>query len=197
MGANVSFLNELRRKSVHFLALSIPIGYYLIPEKNISLLILVPITFVSIIVDIIRLRKLPGVNTLYLILGPMLRRRERFNFTGSTYILFGSVMSILFFNKRVAIAAISFIILGDIAAALIGKTFGRIKLGRRKTLEGSLAFLGICFVVAVIVHFVTGLDLRIGLIGAFVATLVENLTLLVDDNVTVPLLSGLVMQLLI
>ena len=35
------------------------------------------------------------------------------------------------------------------------------------------------------------------LIGAVVATLVENLTVLVDDNVTVPLLSGLVMQLLI
>ena len=179
------------------MALSIPIGYYLIPEKSISLLILVPITLVSITMDIIRLRKLPGVNMLYLILGPMLRRRERFNFTGSTYILFGSVMSILFFNKKVAIAAISFIILGDIAAALVGKSFGRIKLGRKKTLEGSLAFLGTCFVVAVIVHLVIGLDLRIGLIGAFVATLVENLTLLVDDNVTVPLLSGLVMQLLL
>jgi glycerol-3-phosphate acyltransferase PlsY len=196
MTSKVSFLNELKRKGVHFLGLSIPIGYYFIP-KNISLLILIPITLISITVDIIRLRKLPGVNTLYLILGPILRRRERFNFTGSTYILFGSVMSILFFNKRIAIAAISFIILGDIASALIGKTFGRIRLGRKKTLEGSLAFLLVCCLVALVVHFISGFPLWIGLVGALVATLVENLTLLVDDNVTVPLLSGLVMQLLI
>ncbi|MCJ7508304.1 MAG: dolichol kinase [candidate division Zixibacteria bacterium] len=196
MTSKTTFLNELKRKAVHFFALSIPIGYYFIP-KSISLLILIPITSISITLDIIRLRKLPGVNTLYLILGPILRRRERFNFAGSTYILFGSVMSILFFNKRIAIAAISFIILGDIASALVGKIFGRTKLGRKKTLEGSIAFLLVCFLVASIIHFVSGFPLWIGLIGAVVATLVENLTVLVDDNVTVPLLSGLVMQLLI
>ena len=196
MTSKISFSSELKRKGTHFLALAIPIGYYFISKRD-CLLILIPITLVSIIVDIIRLRKLPGVNTLYLILGPMLRRRERFNFTGSTYILFGSVMSILFFNKKVAIAAVSFIILGDIAAALVGKTVGRTKLGRKKTLEGSSAFLGVCFLVALLVHFVSGLPLWIGLVGALVATIVENLTLFVDDNVTVPLLSGLVMQLLI
>ena len=196
MNIGASFLNELARKGTHFLALAIPIGYYFL-EKKYALYILIPIALISIVVDIIRLRKLPGVNTLYLILGPILRRRERFNFTGSTYILFGSVISILFFNKYVAITAISFIILGDIAAVFVGKTIGRTKLGRKKTLEGSLAFLGVCFLVALIVHFVSGLALWIGLLGAVVATLVENLTLFVDDNVTVPLLSGLVMQLLI
>ena len=113
--------------------------------------------------------------------------------TGASYILLTASVSIALFSKPVAIAAISFIIVGDVAAALIGRKFGRTKIGN-KTLEGSLGCLAATFLVAV---FAPGISLQVALLGALVATLVEAWPMGVDDNVSVPLLSGLAMTMFI
>jgi dolichol kinase len=188
----ISFYNELQRKVLHLVALAIPIGYFFLP-KLLSLLILTPFALGSIAIDIIRLKRLPLHGFLNRLIGPMLREHENSNFTGSSYILSASVLSILLFDKSAAIAAISFIILGDIAAALIGRRYGKIRI-KRKSLEGSFSCLFMCLLVAIIVP---GLPLWIGIAGAMVATLVEGASLPIDDNSTVPLISGLVMHILL
>ncbi len=188
----ISLYNEFKRKAIHLIALSIPIGYFFLP-KLLSLLILTTFALGSIAIDIIRLKRLPLHGFLNRLIGPMLREHEDSDFTGSSYILTASVLSIILFHKSVAIASISFIILGDIAAALIGRRYGKIKF-KRKSLEGSLACLFMCLLVAVIVP---GFPLWIGVVGAFTATVVEGMTFLVDDNFSVPLMSGLVMHILL
>lgn len=174
------------------MALAIPIGYFLLP-KLLSLLILTPFVLGSIVIDIIRLKRLPLHGFLNRLIGPMLREHENSDFTGSSYILTASLLSIILFDKSVAVAAISFIILGDIAAALIGRRYGKIKI-KKKSLEGSFACLFMCVLVAVIVP---GFPLWVGVVGAFVATVVEGITLPIDDNFSVPLISGLVMHILL
>ena len=188
----ISLYNEFKRKAIHLVALVIPIGYFLLP-KLLSLLILTPFALGSIAIDIIRLKRLPLHGFLNRLIGPVLREHEDSDFTGSSYILTASVLSILLFDKNVAVAAISFIILGDIAAALVGRRYGKIKI-KRKSLEGSLACLFMCLLVAIIVP---GFPLWIGVVGAFTATLVEGITFPIDDNFSVPLISGLVMHILI
>jgi phytol kinase len=200
----ISFRNEFKRKAIHLFALSIPIGYWLLP-KIPSLLILAPFVLGSILMDVIRLRRLPLHGTLNRLLGAVLREHESQDFSGSSYILSASFLSILFFEKTVAVAAICFIILGDIAAAMIGRRYGRIKLrsirlkgnGNRnsqKSLEGSLSCLFVCLVAAAVVP---NLPLGIGVAGALTATVVEGAGLPIDDNFSVPLVSGLLMHLLI
>lgn len=200
----ISFYNEFKRKATHFFALTIPIGYYLLPKLP-SLLIFAPFVLGSILMDIIRLRKLPLHGILNRLLGPVLREHESQDFAGSSYILSAAFLCILLFDKKAAVAAIAFIILGDIAAAMIGRKFGRTKLpllyskGRsnrnsRKSLEGSLSCLAVCILVAVVVPH---LPLWIGLVGALVATIIEGANLPIDDNFSVPLVSGLVMHLLL
>lgn len=204
----ISFYNEFKRKAIHLVALAIPIGYFFLP-KFLSLVILTPFALGSIIIDIIRLKRLPLHGLLNRLIGPILREHEDSDFTGSSYILTASVLSILLLDKSVAIAAISFIILGDIAAALIGRRYGRLKINwtlarskvqtgqnprEKKTFEGSFACLLMCLLVALIVP---GLSLWIGVVGAFIATVVEGITLPIDDNFSVPLISGLVMQILV
>ena len=204
----ISFYNEFKRKAIHLVALAIPIGYSPLP-KFLSLLILTPFALGSIVIDIIRLKRLPLHGFLDRLIGPMLREHEDSNFTGSSYILTAAVLSILLFDKSVAIAAISFIILGDIAAALIGRRYGKLKinwnfarsdiqtgpnLSKKKTFEGSWACLFMCILVALIVP---GLPLWIGVVGAFVATVVEALPIPIDDNFSVPLISGMVMHILL
>jgi dolichol kinase len=192
----ISLYNEFRRKAIHLFALTIPIGYLLLP-KTPSLLILGPFVAGAIMIDVVRLRKLPLHGFLNRLLGPILRDHEEEDFAGASYILL--------FHKSVALAAISFIILGDIAAALIGRRYGKTKIGwsltkvipfgnNRKSLEGSLSCLLMCLVVAVAVP---QLPLWIGIVGAVAATAAEGINLPVNDNFSVPLLSGLCMQLLL
>lgn len=199
----ISLYNEFRRKAIHLFALTIPIGYLLLP-KTPSLLILGPFVAGAIMIDVVRLRKLPLHGFLNRLLGPILRDHEEEDFAGASYILSASFLSILLFHKSVALAAISFIILGDIAAALIGRRYGKTKISwsltkvipfgnNRKSLEGSLSCLLMCLVVAVVVP---QLPLWIGIVGAVAATAAEGINLPVNDNFSVPLLSGLCMQLL-
>jgi len=188
----ISLYNEFKRKAIHLVALAIPIGYFLLP-KLLSLLILTPFVLGSIVIDIIRLKRLPLHGFLNRLIGPMLREHENSDFTGSSYILTASLLSIILFDKSVAVAAISFIILGDIAAALIGRRYGKIKI-KKKSLEGSFACLFMCVLVAVIVP---GFPLWIGIVGAVTATIIEGITLPIDDNFSVPLISGLVMHILL
>jgi len=183
--------NEYKRKGIHLFALSIPVGYWLVPE-SIALLVLIPITLISIGFDFIRVLDLPGHRILDYLFGPMLREHEEADLTGGSYILFASTLSIFLFSKPIALAAIGFIILGDISSALIGRKYGKVTFGD-KTLEGSLGFFVACLVVIVVIP---DFPLLIGVAGALIATFVEALDLAVDDNLLVPVISGVVMQLL-
>ncbi len=173
-------------------SLSIPLGYYFLPKRT-ALLILIPIVLISLGMDLIRLKELPGAAFIKSLIGSMLRDHESSDLTGASYILSGAVLTIAIFAKPVAVAALGFIILGDIAAALVGRKFGRIKIGD-KTLEGSLTFFAVCVLVTLLVP---NLPFVIGIIGALIAAVFEAMTLPVDDNLIVPVVSGLVMQILV
>ena len=195
-GGNISLKQELLRKSTHLGALVIPGGYYFLGLEQVTAFwILSGITLLMLVVDVSRLRNWWFWRVLgSRVFSPMLRKHEQDgDLTGALYILLTASVSVALFSKPVAIAAISFIIVGDVAAALIGRKFGRTKIGN-KTLEGSLGCLAATFLVAV---FTPGMSLQVALLGALVATLVEAWPMGVDDNVSVPLLSGLAMTMFI
>ena len=188
----ISFVQELWRKATHLGALVIPGGYYIFGlEKTTALAILVPITLLIILTDISRLRGWWFWHGLMAIpFGRMIRSHEQGgDWTGATYILLASCCTIALYSKPIAIAALAFIIVGDAAAAVIGRRFGKHKIGR-KSIEGSLGCLAATLLVAA---FTPGLSFPVAACGALVATLAEFEPLGADDNVTVPILSGLVM----
>ena len=116
--------------------------------------------------------------------------------TGTTYFLIATFVLILFFERGVAIASLLFLILGDAASTLVGVNYGRIKLFKGKTLEGSLAFLAIDLLVGLLLLTLPkiSIELFVLLSGAFAATLMELLPLQVDDNLTVGIFSAVIMQ---
>lgn len=154
-------------------------------------------TVIFITVDLLRLRRNPFKHFFIVLFGSQLRRREFNSLTGGSYLLLASLVSLLIFGSRpgVFIAAVSFLILGDTAAAIVGLSFGRIRFFR-KTLEGTLACLAVCLAVAWIVSHLKGLDLPlgVGILGALTASAVEVMPVEVNDNVVVPLVSGVVMM---
>lgn len=193
-GRQISFAQELWRKGLHMVALAIPVGYQILGlSRSEALAIMVPITLVTIAVDIARLRHWAlWTKVARRIFGRMIRPHERKgDFTGATYILTTACLTIALYQKPVAVAALAFVVIGDSLAAVVGRRWGRHRFGH-KSWEGSLACLAGTILVSACVP---GLSWPVGLLGALVATVVEALPLGVDDNVSIPIVSGLIMSL--
>ena len=184
---------ELRRKSIHLLGLVVPILYFF-TSRDLAIIGVGGLVMLALATELLK-GVIPAFRAIFLrIFSPILRSQEqKGGLTGATYFLIGSFLCILLFDKTLAIVCLCFLTLGDLCAALIGKQWGRIKLFSRKSLEGSLA----CFVVCTAAALLIGLHPVIAIAGALVATLIELLPIGVDDNVTIPIISGLAMHLLI
>lgn len=196
---------ELKRKSIHLIGLLIPIcyyfvdrqGYYFINSRVTAIIILFTLTALYFSIELLRFANSKFQRLFLNHLSGLLRSHERRDITGTGYYLISASLSVLLFDKEIAIACLSFLVLGDMFAALVGKQWGRTKITAKKSLEGSLACLGICLTIGLFVAWLFHFNPRILFIGAFTATVVELLPLGIDDNFTIPLISGLVMQLLI
>jgi dolichol kinase len=190
---DISIIGEIFRKLIHLGAIAIPVGYYFMGH-TITLFCLLGALVISLISDYIRLfGNEKSRNFIHRYLGLMIRPCEKKDLVGATYILAGSILTILLFDKPIAIAAISFIVVGDTAGAIIGRLWGRVRF-RSKSLEGSVSFFLACCLAAIIIP---GIPLWIMVIGAVTATLVEAITLHIDDNLIVPVSSAAIMQVIV
>lgn len=183
---------ELLRKSTHLSGLILPILYFFF-DKSFMLVVVGSITLIAYCVEFGK-RYFPKFSKYFFqYLKPLLRSHELEGaVTGATYYITGLLLCIILFEKSIAIVCIFFIILGDTAAALVGKRWGRTKLIGNKSLEGSAA----CFIVCLLIT-LFWINPIVGITGAFFATVAELLPLRIDDNLTVPLISGAIMQLMI
>ena len=122
--------------------------------------------------------------------------------TAATIVFASASFTILVFRQEIAIAALVFLSLGDSAAALVGKHFGRIKLVGNRTLAGSLAALNVCLLASLAIlwlspQFSWKLTPMTLLVGSVVATLSELFDLPLDDNFRIPIFSALAMELIL
>jgi dolichol kinase len=180
---------EITRKIVHLVTLSIPIGYASMTKESVLfILLLLFLGFLS--VDLLRYYH-SGVASLFrkYFLGTVLREKEKATLMGSTYFLFSTLLTILFFPKPIAIASLLILILADTSAAMVGKGIGKIPIFG-KTLEGSMAFF-ICALLIVWTY--PNLGRVSGSLAALGATVIEILPTRIDDNLTIPLTAGAIM----
>ena len=129
-------------------------------------------------------------------LSVILKDEERYRPTGTTCLLLSSLAVFLLFDKYVAITSLLFVSIGDLMATIIGEEYGRQVVFSNKTLEGSLACLVSCLLIGMLMSRVNpAITLPVALVGAVTATIVELLPIPIDDNLTVPLISGGIMTL--
>lgn len=187
--------SELKRKAIHLASLSIPAGYYVSPdawqvEWERALMASV---ILSLAIEVFRLNHPRTRNAFKHFFGELLRNHEDVSLLGSTYLLIACLLSIHLFPKPVAVLALSFLILGDTVAAIVGKSFGRVRVFG-KTLEGSIACLAVCYSLTLLLPEV---PFRVAIVGAVVATVFELLPIPLDDNFRIPLSAGFAMELLL
>lgn len=102
------------------------------------------------------------------------------------YFAAGILASLLIFPEPFNYAAIAVVTLGDGAASVAGRLYGRHRIAGGKTMEGTAAGLLCAFAGAAL--FVSPTT---ALAAAVVGMAVELLPLRVSDNLTVPMLAGL------
>jgi dolichol kinase len=158
--------------------------------------IMVPIALGMVLVDIARLsnhwlwRAIASK-----LIGPMVRPHEKAgDFMGASYILLTVCVMVALFDKNIAIAGLAFTMVGDTFAALIGRKWGKHKFLEKKSLEGSFGcLLGTSLVALAMFPY---LPWQLGVTGAITGATAETFSFGIDDNVTVPLASGLIMTLI-
>ena len=189
----ITYQQEAWRKATHAIALLIPTSYVIFPREWAIAVMATAFVIVATF-EFFRLRRMRPWLMVEPALGLMVRPKEQTgNFTGAFYILLAGTLTIAFFPRYIATTAITFEILGDVASAMIGRKYGRHKIRGSKSWEGAAAFLVVALLIIVTVPKV---PYTVGIVGAVVASLVEAISIHRDDNLTVPLTSGLVMYLM-
>lgn len=186
---------ELKRKAIHLASLVIPLGYFASPDSW-SLWwerVLLASVILSLAIEVFRLNHPRTRHVFRHFFGELLRNHEEATLLGSTYLLIACLLTIHLFPKPVAVLALSFLILGDTVAAIVGKSLGRIRIFG-KTLEGSLSCFAVCYALTAVMP---GIPFPVGLVGAAVATVFELLPIPLDDNFRIPLSAGFAMELLL
>ncbi|MFB0502383.1 MAG: haloacid dehalogenase-like hydrolase [Candidatus Bathyarchaeia archaeon] len=112
--------------------------------------------------------------------------------TSPIFYAVGIMLSLLLFRQPVSYASIAILAFGDGFAAIFGRRLGRtvLPLNKAKKVEGSLSGWFFAFLGSLIF-----IDPLRALIGATVGTLAECLPSPVNDNLVIPLASGLVLTL--
>jgi dolichol kinase len=181
---------EIRRKIMHIYPLAIPIGYHYV-SKEVALAILIPIGACYVFCDVFR-HFHQGFKRVFdrIITSNFLREHEKHGLIGSSYFIFGMLLTIILFPKEVAIASLYILIICDATAGIVGSSWGRIRIFG-KTLEGSLAFFisGMIFV-----GFAMGDNLLWGTLAVLGGALVELIPTGLDDNFTIPLVAGVILS---
>lgn len=181
------------RKTLRFLALIFPI-LYIFYQKVVVLYFIAVILAVFVIIDLLRtLSQKTDKNT---ILSRLFKTKEK-KVSGIVLFLISALITVMFFEKNIAILTLVFFTIGDNVAVFVGSFYG-LRSFKARSLEGSFAFLASCFFAGLLLlklGFVN-LPFTIMFAGAFTATLVEALSTKIDDNITVAILTAIVMTIL-
>ena len=185
-------VSEFSRKIIHFLNMVVPLIHVYFIKDRIEMLIF--LSFMLIFCFFIEVFR-----TQYFILHKFFKEYLHFmmrdsekegEITGATWVFAGSLITIILIPKPFCIVALFFLAVGDTFAALVGINYPLFKIGH-KTLSGSIACFVTCCIIGLLFSF--GLNASTILFGAFIATLTELSSIKINDNLSIPIFSGLSM----
>jgi phosphoserine phosphatase len=181
--------NEILRESIHASGFFIPLlalYFGLLPTS--LFIIIVTLFYATSELARIERKKLPIISHVTY---RAATQPELFEFaTAPIFFAAGILLTLLVYPNPVNSAAIAMFALGDSAASVVGRAYGKrpLPFNRGKTLEGSTA--GFIFAFLAGIFYIAPWK---ALIGAVAAMVVEYLPLPVNDNLITPILTGAVL----
>ncbi len=188
----VRLIEEAKRKTIHICGVAIPVLYYFLQKD----LVVLGFVFSFIIIVVIEWLRFRGVVSL-----PFLREKENREIGAYVFFVIGAFISILIFEKSIAIASILMLAIGDAASALAGvvkSSDGNETEMYEKRMKPPEVML-VMFIVSFIIGCLVLHSLPVAVFGAIGAVIADGVPLrvhsvIIDDNLTIPLFSGALMS---
>lgn len=142
-------------------------------------------------------QKNPLINRFIIkLMGPLMRKSEREGVSGLPFYALGVSLSLLFYQPDLALISIMFLIFSDPVSSFFGVLYGKDKILPNKSLQGFVAGFFTCYLVSLFYLLnlgVSSVDMLVfslvaGVIGAG-SELISAFN--IDDNLTIPVISGL------
>jgi dolichol kinase len=190
-------VKNVGRKAYHTLGGLVLLGVYHLLAPRPAIAVYALLLAALLLFDFARLR-LPAFNAWALErMGTLIRPGEASTLTGSPAYVVGVALTLFLFDLPVATAAVLFLVFGDVAATIVGESWGKTKF-RGKSAEGTAAFVVAGLLAGAAPHlFGSGVDLPIIAAGVATAAVVEvTVPLGLNDNLSIPLSAAAVMTLL-
>lgn len=207
MAEPISYANEVKRKLIHLSSLWMPAVMLVFAGYRwyLAAVFLILGAGNVLVEHIYASMKYPRFNALYnFFFGGMLRfevQKGMWIISGGPYVFGSAFLSLLLFVPWIAACGMTSMLLGDTAAALVGRKFGRHKTVNGKSLEGVFAFIAASTLGIVIIAAIVGVSFRGNalaiLLPSVAGCLVElfEKQLKIDDNFSIPVAVGSVLWL--
>lgn len=202
--AEITYVEELKRKLIHLSSLWMVFAIVLIPSRPVAAGLFAFLLVVTLISEHAYACSWPVLAPLYgFFFGRMLRKKPEpgaWIVSGGSYVLMAALLVTVLYEREAAGGAMTVMLTGDAAAALIGRRFGRHKAPNNKSWEGVAAFLIFGGAALGIYLALTGAGVAlylggaIALLPACAAELFEK-QLHIDDNFSIPVIVGAGLQL--
>lgn len=196
---------HLARKVWHLCMGMLIVFVYVFSNMSVgsAILILGSVLGLDLIVETARLR-IPSFNDQVLrYWGPFMRSCEVNKVSGVPYYILASLLALSIFPKPVGVLSVLFLAIGDPIASLVGILYGKNspRIAEGKSLIGTLAGIAACtlttliFLKAYPVAVSDSAWIGLSLIGGLAGGTAELAPFDMDDNFTIPMISGFVMWL--
>ncbi len=155
--------------------------------------------FFSYILDKIRISNVSLNKITIGLFAPFLRETEKFKPSGLPFYALGVGVTLIFFKEDFALISVLILIFADPLSSFVGIQFGKNNLVNGKSLEGTLTF----FLITALIYLIymgTLRKLRLDdiaiafFVGVFSS--ISELFPIVDDNLSIPILTGLFITIL-
>ena len=198
----ITYKEEIKRKLIHLSSLWMVCAILLIPCKFYTGILFGILFILTVLVERAYVLKMPVVKPLYdFFFGKMLRKEpspDAWIVSGGAPVYAAAALSCFCFSRLCAGMGMAVLLTADVAAALIGRRFGKHKFSNGKSWEGTLSFFIVGMLAVLVCAWFSG---RISLTlyafpAVFCGTLAElfQKTLRLDDNFLIPVLTAGILQ---
>jgi dolichol kinase len=164
-----------------FALLFIPID--LLVGRTLLLYLIAGIAVILIGTDIFRMLSRHQLQQLF-------KKKEIKRFSSMTSFVVAFFLIFLVFPGVIPYLGLAFVTIGDLFSKIIGIKFGKVRLFRDRTLEGSLGFLAGSFMAGWVINMLLPVPLYAVIAGPLFAAAVELFSMDLDDNFTVGIVTS-------
>ena len=209
MGHQVTELDSLsryfhRRNEVHLVRKLFHLGngliwlwlYYNIDAmtREVSMYIFLGLGIVLFALDFLRLRFVKLNRFLLKIMSSLARKSDVYSCNSMSFYALGMSAALFFYQEKIAVLSILFLVFADPLSSYFGIRYGAHQIVANKSVQGSTAGFCTCYLIALIYGLIWAeptVDLLIfSLLAGVIGSISELLSIFIDDNLTIPVVSG-------